>query len=160
MPESLKLHPGVLKPMSEPKQTEKHIRKAIRLLLVDDEKGFVEIISKRLSKRNIHVTKAFSGSEGILALRKSEFDVAVLDLKLEDMDGIEILKIFKKMDPQMPVVMLTGHGSEKASKDGIQYGAFDYLTKPHDLTELIEKINQAIHYSETMGEIDEIAACR
>ena len=82
----------------------------IRLLLVDDEKGCVEVLSKRLAKRNIHTTQAFSGTEGIRLLRRSDFDVALLDLKLEDMDGIEILKIFKKMDPGMPVIMLTGHG--------------------------------------------------
>jgi len=84
----------------------------IKLLLVDDEKGFVEVISKRMSKRNVEVTKAFSGSEAIQALRGQDFDVAVLDLKMEEMDGIEVLKIFKKMDPKMPVLMLTGHGSE------------------------------------------------
>jgi DNA-binding response OmpR family regulator len=117
----------------------------LRLLLVDDEKGFVEVLAKRLAKRNIHTTQAFSGTDGIRLLRRSDFDVAVLDLKLEDMDGIEILKIFKKMDPGMPVIMLTGHGSNKASFEGMRYGAFDYLTKPHELSELVEKINEAVH---------------
>jgi DNA-binding response OmpR family regulator len=116
----------------------------IRLLLVDDEKGFVDVLSKRLAKRGIQVTRTFSGAEGIQALRRSDFDVAVLDLKLEDMDGIEILKIFKKMDPHMPVIMLTGHGSEKASIEGMRYGAFDYLTKPHELAELVAKIHEAV----------------
>ena len=78
------------------------------------------------------------------AIRKSNFDVAVLDLKMEDMDGIEILKIFKKMDPDLAVIMLTGHGSEAAAKDGIKFGAFDYLTKPCDLEELIKKIQGAV----------------
>jgi len=117
----------------------------LRLLLVDDEKGFVEVLAKRLAKRNIHTTQAFSGTDGIRLLRRSDFDVALLDLKLEDMDGIEILKIFKKMDPGMPVIMLTGHGSKKASIEGMRYGAFDYLTKPHELSELVEKINEAVH---------------
>jgi DNA-binding NtrC family response regulator len=76
-------------------------------------------------------------------LRNKSFDAAVLDLKMEDMDGIEVLKIFKKMDPEMPVIMLTGHGSETAAREGIQFGAFDYLTKPCDLNELIEKIRAA-----------------
>lgn len=123
----------------------------IRLLLVDDEKGFVEVLSKRLAKRNIHATQAFSGTDGIRLLRRSDFDVAVLDLKLEDMDGIEILKIFKKMDPDMPVIMLTGHGSKKASIEGMRYGAFDYLTKPHELSELVEKINEAVHLTGERG---------
>ncbi|WP_419663542.1 two component system response regulator [Desulfosarcina variabilis str. Montpellier] len=128
----------------EPKHPLKQWPEPIRLLLVDDEKGFVDVLSKRLAKRNIKATQAFSGSEGIRLLRKRDFDIAVLDLKLEDMDGIEILKIFKKMDPAMPVIMLTGHGSEKASQEGLLYGAYDYLTKPHELDELIDKIHAAV----------------
>lgn len=117
---------------------------AIKLLLVDDEIGFVDVLSKRLSKRNMDVTAAYSGTEAIQALRKQDFDVAVLDLKLEDMDGIEILRIFKKLIPAMPVIMLTGHGSEQAAREGMACGAFDYLTKPSDLDDLVEKIHQAV----------------
>jgi len=121
----------------------KHADKQIKLLLVDDEKGFVDVIAKRMSKRNIDVTKAYSGTEALKALRMTDFDVAVLDLKMEDMDGIEILKLFKKIVPDLPVIMLTGHGSEAAARDGIKFGAFDYLTKPCDFEELIVKIKEA-----------------
>ena len=120
-----------------------HANKQIKLLLIDDEKGFVDVISKRMFKRNIDVTKAYSGTEALQALRKEDFDVTVLDLKMEDMDGIEILKIFKKIAPDLPVIMLTGHGSEEAARDGIRFGAFDYLTKPCDIEELIVKIKEA-----------------
>ena len=116
---------------------------AIRLLLVDDERAYVDALRRRMARRDIRVTAAFGGGEAIRALRREDFDVAVLDLKMEDMDGIEVLKIFKKMAPGMPVVMLTGHGSETAAREGMRYGAFDYLTKPCDLDELIEKIVQA-----------------
>jgi DNA-binding NtrC family response regulator len=115
----------------------------IRLLLVDDEVGFVTVMAKRLNRRNIEVTTAHTGSQGIQCLRQSQFDIAVLDLKMEDMDGIEVLKIFKLMDPHMPVIMLTGHGSEKSAKEGIQEGAYDYLTKPYEFDDLLEKIRQA-----------------
>lgn len=115
----------------------------IKLLLVDDEKGFANIIAKRMSKRNINATKAYSGAEALQVLRKEDFDVAVLDLKMEDMDGIEVLKIFKKMVPGLSVIMLTGHGSEEAAREGIKFGAFDYLTKPCDFEELVEKIKEA-----------------
>jgi len=116
----------------------------IKLLFVDDEKAYVDVLSNRLTKRNIEVVKAYDGSDGIQALRNQDFDVAILDLKMEDMDGIEVLKIFKKMYPQMEVIMLTGHGSEKAAREGIQYGAFDYLTKPCELDELLQKIREAV----------------
>ncbi|GAB6909608.1 Response regulator receiver protein [Desulfosarcina cetonica] len=144
----------------EPTRKNHHDSKAIRLLLVDDEKGFVDVLSKRLAKRNIQTTRAHSGTEGIRLLRRSDFDVAVLDLKLEDMDGIEILKIFKKMDPDMPVIMLTGHGSEKASREGMHHGAFDYLTKPHELAELVAKINEAVRHREKTDGNDETASSR
>ncbi|MBW1702635.1 MAG: response regulator [Deltaproteobacteria bacterium] len=116
----------------------------IKLLLVDDEAGYVNVLSNRMAKRNIDVTKSLSGTEGIQALRKQDFDVAVLDLKMEDINGIEVLKIFKKMDPDMPVIMLTGHGSEQAAKEGIECGAFDYLMKPCELEDLIKKIREAV----------------
>ena len=115
----------------------------IRLLIVDDEVGFVNILTKRLSRRNMEVTSAYTGTEAIQTLRKQDFDVAVLDLKMEEMDGIEVLKIFKKMDPKMVVIMLTGHGSEQAAREGIEFGAFDYLTKPCELEDLMAKIREA-----------------
>jgi len=116
----------------------------IKLLLVDDEEAYVNVLANRMAKRSIEVTKALSGTAGIQALRKEDFDAAVLDLKMEDIDGIEVLKVFKKMVPNMPVIMLTGHGSEQAARQGIDLGASDYLTKPCDLEELIEKIEEAI----------------
>lgn len=126
-----------------------HSRKRpIRLLLVDDEKGYLAILSKRLSRRNLEVVPADSGTAAIQALRRSEFDVAVVDLKMEDMDGLEVLKVFKKMDPDLAVIILTGHGSEQAAREGVELGAFDYLTKPCDLEELLAKIGQAM---ETKG---------
>ena len=115
----------------------------IRLLLVDDEKDFVNILSKRIKRRHIDVTKAFSGAEAIQALRGQDFDVAVLDLKMEDMDGIEVLKMLKILDTRLAVIMLTGHGSAEAAEQGLKLGAFDYLTKPCELEELLEKIMAA-----------------
>ncbi len=118
----------------------------IKLLLVDDEKAYVDVLANRLRKRNISVTKAYSGAEAIQAVRSLDFDVAVLDLKMEDMDGIEVLKVFRTMDPSLVVIMLTGHGSAEAAREGIQCGAFDYLTKPCELNELLEKIREAYRY--------------
>ncbi len=119
------------------------IGKGIRLLLIDDEKGYLHVLSNRLSRRGFQVKTAISGTAAFQILRQHIFDVAVLDLKLEDMDGIEILKILKKMAPEMAVVMLTGHGSEEAAREGIAHGAFGYLTKPCELAELMDKIKKA-----------------
>ena len=117
--------------------------KKIKVLLVDDEIRFVEVLFKRLSKRNIDVTKTFSGTEGIQALRKVDFDVAILDLKMEDMDGLEVLKVFKKMYPKIEVIILTGHESEQTAQEGMKNGAFAYLTKPCDFEDLFDTIKKA-----------------
>ena len=122
---------------------EKEQIKSTKLLLIDDEEGYVTILAKRLSKRNFLVKTALSGVEAIRILRSESFDLAVLDLKMEDMDGIEVLKVFKAMEPEMPVIILTGHGSETAAREGIEFGAFDYLVKPCDLSELVERIREA-----------------
>lgn len=126
--------------MTEPSKN----KSPIRLLIIDDEKGFVATLSKRLAKRNIHVTQAYSGRDGIQAMRKGEYDLAVLDLKMEDMDGLEVLKIIKIIAPEMPVIMLSGHASAEAAQNGIKAGAFDYLTKPYDLNDLIVIIDRAV----------------
>ena len=116
---------------------------SVKVLLVDDEEGYVNVLANRLTRRGIYVRKTYSGTEAVQVLRKEEFNVAILDLKMEDMDGIEVLKIFRKMAPEMAVIMLTGHGSERAAKEGVSMGAFDYLTKPCDLEDLLTKIHEA-----------------
>lgn len=117
----------------------------IRLLIVDDESGFTGVLAKRLSRRGFSVDTASSGEEAIPMLRQHQYDVAVLDLKLEGMDGEEILKVFKLMAPDMPVLMLTGHGSESALTLCMKLGASDYLSKPIELEQLIEKLRQTVN---------------
>jgi DNA-binding NtrC family response regulator len=114
-----------------------------KLLLVDDEEGYVAVLAKRLGRRDFVVTTALSGPEAIRILRNDSFDLAVVDLKMEEMDGIEVLKVFKAMEPKMPVIILTGHGSETAAREGITFGAYDYMIKPSDLRELVQRIRQA-----------------
>ncbi len=111
---------------------------------MDDEEGYLAVLAKRLGRRGMDVVTAGSGAAGIQALRRRDFDVAVVDLKMEDMDGIEVLKVFRKMLPELKVVILTGHGSEQAARDGIALGAFGYLTKPCALEELLAKVRQAM----------------
>lgn len=114
----------------------------IRLLIVDDEVGFADVVAKRLSRRGFTVDTANSGEEAIPVLREKQYDVAVLDLKLEGMDGVEILKVFKLMVPDMPVIMLTGHGSQSAVTASQKLGVADYLSKPVDLDLLVEKLRK------------------
>ncbi|HDI59790.1 MAG TPA: response regulator [Desulfobacteraceae bacterium] len=116
----------------------------IRLLLIDDETVFVEVLAKRLSRRGIEVEKAYSGGQGIQLLRKQDFDVALLDLKMVDMDGMEVLRVLKLVAPDLPVILISGHGADDAARQGQAAGAFDFLAKPCDLDLLIEKIHAAV----------------
>lgn len=116
----------------------------IRVLLVDDEVGYLEVLEKRLRLRGFVVAAVRSGAEAIRLVRKEDFDAAIIDLKMEDMDGIELLKVLKKMLPALQIIMLTGHGSERAAREGLANGAFDYLIKPTDLDVLINTINAAV----------------
>jgi DNA-binding response OmpR family regulator len=115
----------------------------IRVLLVDDEQAYVDVLSNRLRKRGFEVAKTYGGGEALQKMRHNEYDVAVLDLKMADMDGIEVLKILKLMDARMQVIMLTGHGSASACRQGLELGAFDYLMKPIELNALVAKIKEA-----------------
>jgi len=111
----------------------------IRLLIVDDEIGFADVLRKRMARRGVNATPAASGEEAVQLLRGNDFDVAIVDLKLEGMDGIEILKVFKLMAPTMPVLMLTGHGSEEARDVALRNGADGYLSKPIDFERLLTR---------------------
>ncbi len=120
------------------------IQNPIHLLLVDDEESFVSVLSKRLNRRGVEVTRALSGAEALRQVRKREFDVMILDLKMEEMNGLEVLKTVRIVAPEMAVIMLTGHGSEQAAREGVTLGATDYLLKPCDLDDLLAKIVKAV----------------
>ena len=118
-------------------------RAFIRLLVIDDETVFVEVLAKRLGRRGVDVEKAFSGQQGIQMLRHRDYDAVLLDLKMPDMDGIEVLKVIKIIAPDLPVILLSGHGASEAVQRGLAGGAFDFLAKPYDLDRLLEKIRAA-----------------
>ena len=119
--------------------------RTIRLLLVDDEATFVDTLAHRLEKRKFKVSRAYNGQEGIRLLEKAKYDVAVLDLQMEPLNGIDVLKVFHKSDPDMPVIILTGHGSKDSAEISLSCGAFDYLPKPYEFEDLIIKIQSAYY---------------
>ena len=116
----------------------------VKLLLVDDEKAFLDTITKRMEKRQIDVTAAYSGQEALTVLEeKKRMEVVVLDVKMPGMDGMETLKQIKSRFPLVEVIMLTGHATVETAIEGMKMGAFDYLMKPCDIDQLLEKVGEA-----------------
>lgn len=113
------------------------------VMLVDDEVGFVETMTKRLSKRQLLVLPAYSGREALEKLEKNSVDVVILDVKMPGMDGIATLREIKKVHPLVEVIMLTGHATVETAVEGMRLGAFDYLMKPCEIEELLAKVNEA-----------------
>jgi two-component system OmpR family response regulator len=114
-----------------------------RVLVVDDELDFLETIVKLLNKRNLEVMGAESGEKALELLENEPFDVVVLDIRMPGMDGIETLREIKKRKPSTEVIMLTGHGSIESGLQGLQLGAYDYVMKPAELEDLVERIRKA-----------------
>jgi len=122
-----------------------------RVLLVDDERDFLEVLTRRLGKRDVNVAGVTSGEEALQYLQAKPIDVAVLDVKMPGMDGLTALREIKKLNPLIEVIMLTGHASLEVALEGMRSGAFDYLMKPAEIDELLYKIQDA-HRAKTIQE--------
>lgn len=117
--------------------------KTPKLLLVDDEERFRTTLAKRLTEKGLDVSAAGSGMEALEEIKKDPFDVIVLDIKMPGMDGIETLSEIKKTRPLVEVILLTGHGTIDTAIEGMRLGAYDYLMKPCEIEQLMEKIDGA-----------------
>lgn len=126
---------------SNPSMTDE--RKQIKLLVVDDDEKFLNTISERLGLKDFNVTAATDGKQAIQAAKKDKFDVAVVDLKMPSMDGMELLRILKKKHKFLEVIILTGFSSIDSAVECTKLGAFGYLEKPYKFEKLVEKLQEA-----------------
>ena len=117
--------------------------RSIRVLLVDDEKQFVVDLAKILSRRGFEVSTAFDGYQAVNAVKSQAcFDVVILDIKMPGMDGIATLEEIRNLSPDSRVIMLTGYASLESGARALRLGAYDYLMKPTDIEDVIEKIRE------------------
>ena len=114
----------------------------IRVLLVDDEKDFINVLAERLEARDFNTFKAYSGDEALELIRGKEVDVdvVVLDVQMPVKDGVTVLREIKAFNPLIEVIMLTGHSTVESAVGGMKIGAYDYLLKPTETKDLVEKI--------------------
>ena len=118
-------------------------RKDIKVLLVDDEAQFVDTLAQRLRLRELKVDVVYVGAQALDFIRKTEPDVIVLDLKMPGLHGIEVLREIKAKMPQIQVIILTGHGTDKDEEEARKLGGFDFLHKPAEIDLLVAKIKEA-----------------
>ena len=115
----------------------------IKVLLVDDEEDFVDALAQRLEVRDFDVTTALNGTDALERTEDTEIDLVILDVQMPGVDGLEVLRQIKQRKPLIEVIMLTGHATVQTAIDGMKLGAFDFLVKPTETEELVEKINRA-----------------
>ena len=112
----------------------------IKVLLVDDELDFVEMLSERLAARGFSVSKALDGKHALSQLSRTGPDVVVLDVQMPGMDGFAVLREIKQTSPLTEVLMLTGYATVESAVEGIKAGAYDFILKPAEMRDLVEKI--------------------
>ena len=117
--------------------------KDIKVLLVDDEEAFVNTLAQRLKMRELNVETVYDGEQALAQVKSKEPDVMVLDLKMPGLHGMDVLREIRKSYPNMQVIILTGHGTEKDEEEARRLGGFDFLRKPADIEKLIGKIKEA-----------------
>ncbi len=111
-----------------------------KILLVDDEQTFADVLSERLQARGLEVVTAADGVEAVQRAKQERFDVVVLDMLMPGMSGLETLKNLLRADPNLKIVLLTGHASVARGIEAMKLGAMDFLEKPIDIESLIETI--------------------
>lgn len=114
-----------------------------RVLLVDDEEKFLEVLSQRLGTRGIDASTATSGEEALVKIKNKNFDVIILDVMMPGIGGIESLKRIRQENPEVQIIMLTGKSSIEKAVTAMKEGAIDFLEKPADIDKLLEKIENA-----------------
>ncbi|KAB2890498.1 MAG: response regulator [Desulfobulbaceae bacterium] len=114
-----------------------------KVLLVDDEEDFLTTLAERLEARGLKVSTASNGENALASIEAEVFDLVVLDLAMPGLDGLETLKRIKARQPEAEIIMLSGQGSIRTSIEAMKLGACDFLQKPVDIGELMNKISEA-----------------
>ncbi|HEX3031666.1 MAG TPA: sigma-54 dependent transcriptional regulator [Bacillota bacterium] len=127
---------------------------AATTLIIDDEESMRWILAKALEKEGYNTLTAATGGEGLAKFNANSPDLVLLDLRLPDMDGVEVLKAVKKEQPQVPVIMITAHGTVETAIEAMKAGAGDYISKPFDMEELKLIIRRSLEVVELVSEVN------
>jgi len=114
-----------------------------KVLIVDDEVDFLNVMSERLKTRDMEVTTATCAKEALKLIDKKSYDAVVLDLMMPEVDGLQTLKIMKEKNPDIQIILLTGHATVEKGIEAMKLGAMDLIEKPADLNTIIDRIKHA-----------------
>jgi len=125
-----------------------------RILIIEDEAAIRRVLVKILSEENqgYEVFEAEDGLAGMETIKKEDFDLVLCDIKMPKMDGVEVLEAVKKIKPEIPMVMISGHGDLETAVNTMKMGAFDYISKPPDLNRLLNTVRIALDRKELVVE--------
>jgi two-component system nitrogen regulation response regulator NtrX len=122
------------------------------ILIIDDEKAIRKTLSEILSYEGYKIDEAGDGEEGLRKFREKEYDVILCDIKMPKMDGIEFLEKAKEANPDLPIIMISGHGTIETAVEAVRKGAYDYISKPPDLNRLLITIRNAMDKTSLVAE--------
>lgn len=125
-----------------------------KILVIEDESAIRRVLVKILAEENddYNVQEAEDGLAGIEAIKKDDFDLVLCDIKMPKMDGVEVLEAAKKIKPEVPFIMISGHGDLDTAVNTMRMGAFDYISKPPDLNRLLTTVRNALDRKELVVE--------
>ena len=125
-----------------------------RILIIEDEAAIRRVLNKILTEENkgYEVFEAEDGLAGMEIIKKEDFDLVLCDIKMPKMDGVEVLEAIKKIKPEIPIVMISGHGDLDTAVNTMRLGAFDYISKPPDLNRLLNTVRIALDTQELVVE--------
>ena len=117
-----------------------------KILIIEDEEAIRRVLNKILSEENssYEIFQANDGASGFEMIKQEDFDLVLCDIKMPKMDGIEVLQLIKKIKPDVPIVMISGHGDLETAVSTMRYGAYDYISKPPDLNRLLNTVRNAL----------------
>ena len=117
-----------------------------KILIIEDEEAIRRVLNKILSEENssYEIFQANDGASGFEMIKQEDFDLVLCDIKMPKMDGIEVLQLIKKIKPDIPIVMISGHGDLETAVSTMRYGAYDYISKPPDLNRLLNTVRNAL----------------
>src|SRR5574341_1070760 len=124
-----------------------------KILVVDDDKNLVELVEMRLESADYDVATALKEEDAIEAVRRQPFDLSIIDLRLVRQDGISLMQEFHSINPEMPVIILTGHGSIESAVEAMKRGAYSYVTKPFEPRDLLLQIEKALEKRRLTSEV-------